>query len=599
MRKKTLHKLYILAMVLVLAFTYTAPSFAAQSYFYALTASVHDYTKGSGKFKLTKNSRFFIVSENAPSDELKTKVKLVNSEFAAEKKPTASPLPIVYGKKTFIKEGDIVIRIMDSGYSEQGYKLVVNKDMITVSAGTVDGIFYGLRTLLKSFVSAGTNSIPCGTIKDRPDVLERTVHLDCGRKYFSKTWIKNFIKRMSWQGYNAIEIHFSDDQGMRLESKKFPWLAGSYNGDNRYLTQEDMVEICKTAKRYGVEVIPSFDTPGHMEYILRRYKNYVESHPNFKFNYKGKIYSKKKSGFQNISNYLKYQGDKSGYTYTCINLTNPTARAFTNALVDEYATFFKEQGCTKFNIGGDELFGWSNETLSGRTFTFYDKWEALQHWDNYAKKVLDVKNGKAIDTFISYLNTTARRLEKMGYTCRVWSDEIERVDNQHVKLKKSIHIVYWTNKFAPLSTLTKQGYTLHNALSLWTYYVTTSGGGYKRSNKTDIYQYWNPKSFANPFKSAKTVPTEQYGGAYFCIWCDYPNFNTQKEVWTVTYGRTWSSSTKMWNRQISTKYSGIGKALGYDSFEKYTKRLGSFPGYSGTPSKASKLPTASPIKKAK
>ena len=598
MRKYILRKCCILALALVLTFTYTAPSFAAQSYFSALASSVYDYTREDGSFKLKKTSRFFIVSTEAPSLELKTKVKLINAEFAAKKKPTKNPLSIVYGEKNLAKEGDIVIQIRDSGYSEQGYKLVIREDKVTVSAGTVNGIFFGLRTLLKSFVSTGTNSIPCGTIKDRPDVLERTVHLDCGRKYFSKTWIKNFIKRMSWQGYNAIEIHFSEDQGLRLESKKFPWLAGSYNGDNRYLTQDDMAEICEVANRYGVEVIPSFDTPGHMMYILQRYKNYVEKHPNFKFTYKGKTYTKKKSGFGNISNYHKYQGYRSDYTYTSINLANSTARAFTNALIDEYASFFKKQGCTKFNIGGDELLGWSDVTLNGRTFTFYDKWEALQHWDDYAKNVLKVKNGRAVDTFISYLNTTASRLEKMGYTCRVWSDEIERVDYQHVNLKKSIHVVYWSNKFAPLSTLKKKGYTLHNAVSLWTYYVTTDGGGYKRSNKNDIYKSWNPKSFADPFKSAKTVPADQYGGAYFCVWCDYPDRKTQKEVWTETLGRTWSSSAKMWNRKINTKSSGTNKALGYTSFEKYAKRLGAFPGYSGDPLKGSTLPKSAKIKKA-
>ncbi|MBR4020116.1 MAG: family 20 glycosylhydrolase, partial [Firmicutes bacterium] len=349
--------------------------------------------------------------------------------------------------------------------------------------------------------------------------------------------------------------------------------------------------------RYHVEVIPSFDSPGHMEYIVKKYKNYIAKHPNYKFKYNGKTYSKKRSGFKNISNYFKYRGTRSSYNYIGIDLANPTARAFTNALIDEYAVFFKKQGCTKFNIGGDELLGWSNVTLKGRTFTFYDKWEALQHWDNYAKNVLHIKKGKAIDTFISYLNTTARRLEKKGYTCRVWNDEIERVGNQHVKLKKSIHIVYWSNKFEPIGQLKKKGYKFHNAVSLWTYYVTTDGGGYKRSNKEDIYRHWNPKSFADPFKKAKTVPSSQYAGAYFCIWCDYPNRKTQKEVWTLTKGRTWSNSTKMWNRQINTTASGSGKVLSYAVFQKYTTRLGTFPGYSGDPAKTSHLPKAAKIKK--
>lgn len=598
MRKNRFKLLLSLALMLALFCSCTLETFAATSYIHVLGASVHSYTKADGKFKLTSESRFYIVSDKAPTGELKSTVKLLNGEFAAKKKPSKAVLPIVYGKKAGVRKGDIVIRIADSGYSIQSYKLVVETDNVFVTAGTADGIFYGLRTLLKSFVSAGSNTIPCCTIKDRPDVAERTVHLDCGRKYFSKTWIKNFIKRMSWQGYNAIEIHFSEDQGLRLESKRFPWLAGSYNGDDRYLTQEAMAEICDVADRYHVEVIPSFDTPGHMQYIVKRYKNYVKNHPDYTFKYNGTTYSKKKAGFQNISNYFMYQGEKSDYNYLGIDLSNSTARAFTASLINEYADFFRDQGCTKFNIGGDELLGWDNVTLAGKTFTYYTKWDALQHWDKYAKNVLDIKNGKAIDTFIRYLNTTASRLEKKGYTCRVWNDEINRVDEQHISLKKSIHIVYWSNKYAPLSTLKKKGYTFHNALSPWTYYVTTDGGGYKRSNKEDIYKYWNPKSFADPFKDAKTVPSDQYAGAYFCIWCDYPFCKTQKEVWSLTWGRTWSSSAKMWNRQINKTSSGNGQAIKFSTFEKYYTRLGAFPGYSGSPSEGSTLPKASSIEQA-
>lgn len=591
----------IVAIIIMLALVFgcTGECFAASNkYTKALGSTVHSYTKQSGSFKLAKTSRFFVVSEKLPSEELQQTVRLINSEFAAKKRPSSKVLPIVYGTSSQAQDGDIIIRIASSGYSAEGYRLNITSKRIYVTAGTTDGIFYGLRTLLKYFVSSGENSIPCCLIKDRPDVKERTVHLDCGRKYFSKTWIKNFIKKMSWMGYNAIEIHFSEDQGLRLESKKFPWLAGSYNGNKKYLTQEAMAEICAVAKKYHVEVIPSFDSPGHMNYILKRYKNYVKSHPNYSFTYNGKRYSRKSTGFKNISNYFKYNGKKSNYNYISIDLANPTARAFTGALIDEYADFFKRQGCTKFNIGGDELLGWSNVTVGGRTFTYYTKWKALEHWEKYARNVLDIKNGSAPDTFINYLNKTANRLEKKGYTCRVWSDEINRESNQHISLNKDIHIVYWSNKYAPLSKLKKKGYKFHNAVSLWTYYVTTPGGGYKYSNTKDIYKSWNPKNFADPFKSKKTVSSSQYEGAYFCIWCDYAYRYTTSEIWSNVSSRMWSSSTIMWNTQVRSKYSGNKTALSYSRFTDYRKRLAYFPGYSKDPLKGSTLPTASSFKPA-
>ena len=564
------------------------PSYAASDRVSDFGSTVHQYTKQNSSFKLTKSTRFYVVSAKKPDKDIWDTVKLVASEFAKKKKPSSKTLPVVYGPESKSKKGDIVIKL-GSDFHKEGYRLNVGKNgKVTLTAGTDDGIFYGLRTLLQYRISAASNKLPGCVIKDRPDVAERTVHLDCGRKFFTRTWIKNFIKKMSWMKYNSIELHFSEDQGLRLESKKFPWLAGSYNGDNRYLTQYEMADICATAKKYHVEVIPSFNSPGHTQYMLKRYKNYVSKHPDYKFTYKGTTYSDKYSGFKNISNYYKYNGDKSGYNYMSIDLSNPVARAFTASLIDEYADFFRQQGCTKFNIGGDELLGWSNVRVGGKTFTYNTKWYALEHWDSYAQNKLHITNGSATDTFISYLNTTANRLEKKGYTCRVWSDEIDRMKSQHISLSKDIHIVYWSNKYEPLSKLKKKGYKFHNAISLWTYYVTTPGGGYKNSTGERIFKKWNPKSFADPGKFAKTVPDSQYSGAYFCIWCDYPFRRTSQQIWEISAYRMWASSAKMWNTQLNTRHSGNGKALTYSRFVDYVNQLGGFPGYSGTSTKVSR-----------
>lgn len=570
-------------------FTYASTPSTAK----ALASIVQSYTPKDGEFKLTKESRFYIVSTTKPSSELCKTVKLLNSEFAAKKAPTSTPLDIVYGSESNSQKGDIVIKIVPDTYKSQQYKLIID-DTVKVLASDVDGIFYGLRTLLKYRITTGSNTLEGALIKDKPDIDERVIHLDCARKYFSPAWIKNFIKKSSWQGYNAIEIHFSEDQGMRLESKQYPWLAGSNNDSKGTYTQDQMAAICDVAKKYHMEVIPSFDSPGHMNYIVRRYKSYVDSHPDFKFTYKGKTYSKKNPGFGNISNYFKYNGDCSSRNYLGINLASSTAKAFTGSLIDEYAKFFKEQGCTKFNIGGDELLGWDTFYLGGRYFGQNDKWNALQHWDNYAKKTLKIEKGNAMDTFISYMNGTATRLEKMGYKCRMWSDEVYRKP-QHVKLKRSIDIVYWSNNYTPLSKLEKKNFRFYNALSLWTYYVTKPCYSHVVGEK--IYKSWKPKNFASPGHKYHDVDSDQYLGAYFCIWCDYATINTTKEVWSDLNRRTWSSSVKMWNTQVCTDKSGRGKALSYDSYKAYCDKIGTFPGYSGSSTRASKLPTASDIKK--
>lgn len=152
------------------------------------------------------------------------------------------------------------------------------------------------------------NSLGSVDISESPDSKERTLLLDCGRKYYSAEWIENLIKRMSWQKYTSLELHLSDTKGMRLESKTFPWLN---EDDGEYLTYEDMKSICQTAKKYHIEIIPDFDSPGHMDYIIEKYATYVKAHPDYTFQYDGKTYSSQDEGFSNISNYYMHSGANS------------------------------------------------------------------------------------------------------------------------------------------------------------------------------------------------------------------------------------------------------------------------------------------------
>ncbi|WP_286073209.1 family 20 glycosylhydrolase [Faecalibaculum rodentium] len=111
----------------------------------------------------------------------------------------------------------------------------------------------------------------------------RSVLLDCGRKYYTRDWILDLLEEMEDCHANELVLHFSDDMGLRLESKTYPWLAGSDNAwsldpsvpdpdPGKVLTQEDILVIGRAASDRGIELIPSFDSPGHMRYILERYR---------------------------------------------------------------------------------------------------------------------------------------------------------------------------------------------------------------------------------------------------------------------------------------------------------------------------------------
>lgn len=158
---------------------------------------------------------------------------------------------------------------------------------------------------------------------------------------------------------------------------------------------------------------------------------------------------------------------------------------------------------------------------------------------------MKITNGSAADTYIDYMNKTAKRLEKKGYTCRMWNDEIYRTNRQHIGIKRSINIVFWTDKYAPFKKYKNKGYGLYNAVSRWTYYVTIPS--YKYVYSEPIYNRWKPKNFAAPGEKKKTCKSGKFKGAYFCIWCDYPSAKTQSEVWGSVDMRMWSNSIKMWN----------------------------------------------------
>ena len=118
-------------------------------------------------------------------------------------------------------------------------------------------------------------------------VKERIFMLDCARKYFSPEWIKRLIDELYDVGYNAIMLHFSEDIGLRLESKRYPWLAGGdhtlcvfgvekgiADEDDKYLTQDEMADIVRYARSRSMQVIPSLDSPGHMNYAVKKYNEH-------------------------------------------------------------------------------------------------------------------------------------------------------------------------------------------------------------------------------------------------------------------------------------------------------------------------------------
>ena len=388
-------------------------------------------------------------------------------------------------------------------------------------------------------------------------VNERIFMLDCARKYFTPGWIKRLIDEISAVGYNAINIHFAEDVGIRLESKKYPWLAGGDHtlcsfgkeygmpeNDDKYITQKEMKDIVLYARQMGLEVIPSLDSPGHMTYAVKKYKQNCGSDIGNYFHKNGKVAIVQAVGEKEESSFSLYS--------SCLDISNPEAVEFVKNLYTEYGLFFSELGCKNFDIGGDELFGWGD---TGSIDKSVPKWSNLDHWQAYAQKLTGDTRAVAYDAFILYMNDITALLRSLGYeSIRMWNDDVYRLFDtawhEVATLDQSIDIQYWSphtnGGLGTAQFYIDRGHNLYNFARLYTYYTLYPDSNPSFATPEAIMKEWNPYVFAPnnsecttanthifpPFREGNIVkaPNERIKGAGFCLWCDTPAAETEDEL---------------------------------------------------------------------
>ena len=483
------------------------------------------FATGDG-YELSAGSRFFIVNESDPTGtDLGNFVQLIGQEFAAKGKPSSSVLPIVYGQEKDAEKGDIVVKL-DSSLGEQSYKVSVGQKIV-VTGGDAAGAFYGLTNLLQMFEK---NSLQ--DVTNTPLVAERSAYIDCGRVYFSPEMLKALIKTLAWNRMNTLYLDFSNNNATRFFLNEMKVTAGGQNydittarpSDGKYLTQADMVDIIKVAKQYGVQIIPTFNSPGHI----------------------GGLYSLNNSFFDKATT--------DDYDRSCgkitLDISKADAYAFGQAVVKLYVDFFAGQGCKSFNIAADEA------TLG------------------------NVKYDSTNATFVKYVNELNTYIKGKGMTTRMFNDGIQNVTGDGIS--KDIIVLYW----APESTaeaLHKQGYQVVNfsygaglyfaygaSWWVWNQPVNTIYDGWTpgvlNRNTADTYQY-------NYVATEKTDPSNLLG-ATFAVWTDYAftqsvsgdtiitgNSNDVVEKIQVVGDRCWenasTASYTTWKSGLTTAPGGI------------------------------------------
>ena len=204
------------------------------------------------------------------------------------------PLNVRQGEK--LADGAILL-VCDgkSGLPTEGYRMQVGKNGIVITGSSPAGVFYGIQTLRKVLSSlpsdGGRMLFPAAEIEDWPHFGYRGAHFDICRHFFTVEQVKEYIDMMVLHNMNTLHWHITDDQGWRVEIKRYPELMekGSvrketltghlndrpekYDGQpyGGYYTQEQIREVVRYASERYVNVIPEVDLPGHMQAALCAY----------------------------------------------------------------------------------------------------------------------------------------------------------------------------------------------------------------------------------------------------------------------------------------------------------------------------------------
>ncbi len=322
------------------------------------------------------------------------------------KPATGFPLNIATTKKEQTAGNIFLFLTTDSLSNKEGYELSISTDSVYLKATTIEGLFRGIQTLRQLFpdeieadsVQSIPWQIPTGSVSDYPNYEMRGTMLDVARHFFEVEDVKRYIDLISFYKMNVLHLHLSDDQGWRIEIKKWPKLTthGSKTkvggGKGGFFTQDQYKDIVQYASEKYITIIPEIDMPGHTNAALASYPflNCDASNP------KPKVYTGMKVGFSTLctSNEKVY-----AFIDDVINeLAALTPGPYIHVGGDEslatktkdYIKFINRvQGIVKKH--GKHTIGWDEIALS----TLQPN-SIAQHWDNVSNPILAVKKGAKI-----------------------------------------------------------------------------------------------------------------------------------------------------------------------------------------------------------
>jgi hexosaminidase len=243
------------------------------------------------------------------------RVVVRNAALADEGRLTAGELGLSYAGEARPRDGDVELALTGADRPRsEAYTLTVKNRRVRIAAPAEAGVFYGTRTLKQEVRGGGT--APEGVVRDEPAKPQRGFMLDIARKHFTAGWIEDRIRELGDLKYNQLGLHFSDDQGFRIESTSHPEVVS-----RQHLSKAQVRKILDLAASRHIQVVPEIDSPGHLGAV-------IAANPS-----------------------LQLRNAQGVAASGAVDIANPRSAVVVDELLDEYAGLFKG---AYWHLGGDE-----------------------------------------------------------------------------------------------------------------------------------------------------------------------------------------------------------------------------------------------------
>lgn len=409
------------------------------------------------------------------------RVVVADPALADEGRLTAGELGLTYaGEKDDERDGDLRLELnRDSGANPESYTMTVRDGRVTVTAPAEAGVFYGTRTLKQEIEGAG--SAPEGVVRDEPAKPRRGLMLDIARKHYSAEWIEDRIRELGDLKYNEFGLHFSDDQGFRIESDSHPEIVSE-----QHLTKAQVRRIVDLAASRHITVVPEIDSPGHLGAV-------IAAHPD-----------------------LQLRDAGGGTVRGAIDISEPESAEIVDDLLDEYAGLFPGG---QWHLGADE---YQALVVSDPEASFPGLAAAARKKYGAGATVEDLTTG--------WLNDRAETVRAHDRTPRAWNDGF--FSGGSVRAAEDIQVAYWTGKEIgarePAAYL-GEGREVLNYNDEFLYYVLGEPQTFVYPTGERIYEQWTPLVLRGTTPVPERYDDQILGGS-LAVWGDLPRSQTQDQV---------------------------------------------------------------------